>query len=271
MKILLRMGKYKKKILFLQQNQNKKATQPGNMAKPDIITGQFVCIEQTPASVGERIVARLIDYTALTVYCISVGLLIGRMSGAMNELTTLSIVFMVYLPATFYSVICEMLFGGRSLGKYVMGTRVVMADGSMPGVGASLLRWMLIPIDIYFSCLGLLFILCGKKRQRLGDLAAGTMVIRQPDMGKMHLSLREFNYARHSYRPIYPEAQNLSFGQAEVIKKTLDNVYRQGYKHADLLTEKISKTLGITPKESNNVEFLRTLLHDYQFYALELV
>jgi len=237
----------------------------------DIITGQFVCIEQTPASVGERIVGRIIDYVALIVYLIGVSVLITETDiGNSISKYPLFILF-VFLPVAFYSAICEIFFGGRSLGKYLTGTRVVMADGSQPGLGASLLRWILIPIDIYFSFLGLIFILFSKRHQRLGDMAAGTIVIRQPNMKRMHLSLSEFDYARRDYHPVYPEAQKLSFGQAEIIKKALDNVHRHGTQHVDALSKKTTRMLGIKPKESDNVKYLQTLFHDYQFYATEII
>jgi len=241
------------------------------MASSDIITGQFVCIEQTPASVGERILGSIIDYTVLILYDIGALLLMEYLSAQLKGITDFIYLAVALLPVMFYSFICELLFNGQSLGKRILGTRVVMADGSSPSAGALLLRWMLIPVDVYLSCLGLLFIICTRKNQRIGDLAAGTMVIKKPDMSRMRLSLSEFGYARRDYHPAYPEAQNLSYGQAEVIRKALEHDTPRNAQHINALAAKVAKHLGVTPKGGGNTDFLRTILHDYQFYALELV
>ena len=58
--------------------------------------------------------------------------------------------------------------------------------------------------------IGALVILLTKNSQRLGDLAAGTMVIRLNDYRKIQVSLDEFSYLDRHYKPVYPQAENLS-------------------------------------------------------------
>ena len=77
----------------------------------------------------------------------------------------------------------------------LINIRVVKVDGSTPSIGSYLLRWLLFPIDgPITSGLGLLVVLLNKNNQRLGDLAAGTMVIKEKNYRKIHVSLDEFDY-----------------------------------------------------------------------------
>lgn len=246
------------------------------MASKDIITGQFVRIEQTPASIGDRFFARLIDVVAIIFYTISITFFI---STAFNNapqsdigytiFTTL--VLILYAPIFAYAFLCEYFFDGRTLGKAIMGTRVIMADGSAPTIGALFLRWLFEMIDIMCSCIGLLFIAITKHHQRIGDLAAGTMVIKNPDLTTMSLSLTEFSYASKDYRPIYPEAQNLSLGQANVISKVLYGQVMYDNQKVNELANKVVRVTGAHPRTPNAIYFLVDILHDYQYYALQIV
>jgi hypothetical protein len=51
----------------------------------------------------------------------------------------------------------------------------------------------------------------------MGDLAAGTMVIKEQNYRKIHVSLDEFDYLTKDYRPTYPQAADLSLEQINVI------------------------------------------------------
>ena len=67
---------------------------------------------------------------------------------------------------------------GASPGKMIFGLRVVRSDGGPPGPGAIILRNLLRPLDVPLGGLGMA--LLNPLSQRLGDIAAGTTVIRAP-------------------------------------------------------------------------------------------
>jgi len=68
---------------------------------------------------------------------------------------------------------------GQSLGKRVVGLRVVSLDGGLPGHRQAAARTVLRLIDHSPPLIGLLAMLCsGGRRQRLGDVVAGTAVVR---------------------------------------------------------------------------------------------
>ena len=241
------------------------------MATTDIITGQFVRISQTPASIGDRVVARLIDMLVLFCYLFSAIEFYNFYGVSANRTAEWLIPLLILLPAMSYTFLCEMFFHGQTIGKHIRHIRTVKVDGSTPTMGALLLRWMLNLIDIYFYCIGLLFIACTRKHQRLGDLAAGTMVVQLLDYKHLHITLDEFDYAPRNYHPVYVSAQRLSVGQVDIIRKTIDSYSQSNQRQIDTLADKVRCFLEIEQQDQDSLTFLTTLLHDYQYYALELV
>ena len=116
------------------------------MAESTILTGQFVRISQTPASIGERIIALIIDYVLIGFYIFSTVTVLSKLR-LPSDFTMIFFLAVIYLPVLFYSFLCEMFNYGQSLGKRLMNIRVVKADGSVPSISFYLLRWLLFPID----------------------------------------------------------------------------------------------------------------------------
>ncbi len=247
------------------------------MRNPDIITSHYVSIAQTPAGVAERVVARMIDTVLLVVYFWALSVLItfigdNNMFSGIPELLAVIIAILLYSPCVFYSLICEYFFGGQTIGKRIMRIRVVMSDGTSPTLGAILLRWVFMLVDIYCMCIGIVFIICTRRHQRLGDLAAGTMVIRTPRTDQMHLTFADFAYAMDDYHPLYPEVQQLSLGQIEVIERMLNDKVVYADEQVERLAMKIEQMLDIKRDVAMDATtFLETLYHDYQYYALQVV
>ena len=82
---------------------------------------------------------------------------------------------------TSYFLIFETLFRGQTLGKRLTHLRVVTDGGSVPGWRQSLLRNLLRMVDSLPTgyLVGVVAMLISSRRQRLGDLVAGTIVIRE--------------------------------------------------------------------------------------------
>jgi hypothetical protein len=175
----------------------------------------------------------------------------------------------------------EVFNHGQSVGKMVVNTRVVKVDGSTPTLGAYLLRWLLFLIDgPITSCMGIIPIAMTRNHQRLGDLAAGTMVIKQQNYKKIQVSLDDYDYLLKNYTPRYPQAADLSLEQVETISRTLANARPEFAPHVAQLAQKVQQKLGIDRSEglqqgngmtglSADQAFLSRILRDYQYYALE--
>ena len=194
------------------------------MAATSIITGQYVTLQQTAASVSDRILAQLIDWAIIIMY---LGFEILSMIyldpfDSLDENLAWILVFCLSIPPVFYHPICEMLNKGQSVGKMVMQCRVVMVDGSTPTIGSYMLRWLLYPVDVLLTGgLGLVFILFSKHNQRMGDMAAGTMVIKLINYQNMRINLNDYHYIQQNYRPTYNDAADLSLKQVDLIIKVL--------------------------------------------------
>ena len=176
----------------------------------------------------------------------------------------------VYATVNLDAVVSNMKAMREALPASTAIMGVVKADGSTPGIGSYLLRWLLFPIDgPVTGGLGLLVVLLTKNSQRMGDLAAGTMVIKEKNYRKIHVSLDEFDYLTKDYRPTYPQASDLSLEQINVITRTLQSGKKDRTRRIASLAKKVQELLSITPHDSNPENFLQTILRDYQYYALE--
>ena len=93
------------------------------MSTTNIITGQFVQLEQTPASLGERILARIIDELIIYFYVALLTISLHTFHTSSPFFTV--ICYLLYLPAIGYTFLAESMNNGQTLGKYVMKLRVV--------------------------------------------------------------------------------------------------------------------------------------------------
>ncbi|MDR2384713.1 MAG: RDD family protein [Tannerella sp.] len=238
------------------------------MSETKIITSQYIEIEQTPAGVGERIFARVIDYIIIFLYMYGMFHFFDRFIGFNGGESALLTFFAFYLPAVFYSLLWEVFNNGRSPGKMLFKMRVVMQDGSTPDTAAYFMRWILLFIDVWMSWIGILVILLNKNNQRFGDIAAGTMVIKERDYKSIHVSLDEYDYLSKNYRPVFPQAENLSLEQVNTLSEALARFDSNRHARITLLTSKVKDFLKINTDIEDTV-FLSTLLRDYQYFALE--
>ena len=239
------------------------------MAESQIITSQYVYIDQTPAGVGERIFARILDYLIMFGYSVGMFYFLDSSDLLLNidKDYELILIFLLSVPVIFYSLLWEVINRGRSPGKAAFGMRVVMRDGSIPTIGSYLMRWMLLILDTW-AWIGIIIILVNKNNQRLGDIAAGTIVIKERDYHRIQVSLDEFNYLSRGHKPVFPQAENLSLEQISAINEVLSRYDNERYRRIVTLSRKVKEFLKISPSLDDEI-FLKTLTRDFQYYALE--
>ena len=243
------------------------------MANIKITTGQHVNVEQRMASVGDRIYAQILDTIFISIYFVIITTFVGMLASAAyfakNTSFLAAILFLAYLPIVIYHPVSEFFFNGASPGKKILKLQVVKIDGSAPSLGDYLTRWAMYLIEcLIMPGIALLCILFNKNGQRLGDLMAGTVVIKRDGYQKYYFDLSNFGYVNPGYKPYYPEAATLSMRQAEVIRQTLVNNNANRHYYIDLLSNTVRQHLNIPPLEGgNNEAFLNTVLNDYRFYS----
>jgi uncharacterized RDD family membrane protein YckC len=149
-------------------------------------TPERVAFSLEMAGIGARAFAYLVDVllvfllwvVALVVYSVSGDLL--RQAQALSFAGQLLAVAAVLLSGWGWDVAWEVLGGGRTPGKRALGLRVVRADGAPVGPAESLVRNLLRALEVPFGYApGALAIALTPRRQRLGDVVAGTLVVRE--------------------------------------------------------------------------------------------
>jgi uncharacterized RDD family membrane protein YckC len=143
-----------------------------------IPTPEGVALEMTLAGMGSRAVAGALD---LVFKALLVGVIVLVVLGTLDSRAGIILVPAAGLALLLYDVCFETLRGGRTLGKSIGGLRVVRSSGRPVDLPASMIRNVMRLVDgIVLSYLPtIISIAVTKKNQRLGDLAADTIVIRE--------------------------------------------------------------------------------------------
>jgi uncharacterized RDD family membrane protein YckC len=151
-----------------------------------IATPEGVEVEMVLAGLGSRFLARMLD-TVIQVVCI-IALLIVAAVASQSGVDGIGLAFValgMFLVLWAYDVAFETLAAGRTPGKRAAGIRVVGMRGEPIGFRASAIRNVLRLFEIALAYLpAVLSIVLTRHGQRLGDLAAGTVVAREAFGGR---------------------------------------------------------------------------------------
>ncbi|MEP0479381.1 MAG: RDD family protein, partial [Nonlabens sp.] len=230
-----------------------------------INTAQNVNIEYEFAGVGKRMLAFLLDLVIFAIYLITMSLTIYKAVGLFDDNNTLGIQELSMIPIFCYSLFMHLIFNGRTVGKFIMGIKVVREDGSPARLSDYLVRWIfrLVDIVIFFGTVGVVSILFSEKKQRLGDLAAKTIVINTKKSTKIsHTILEELD---PNYQTQFQNAYLLTDADVNEIK----DIYRLAGESRDYMTLrelriKVESLLNINSDLRDGV-FIRTVLKDYTY------
>ena len=144
-----------------------------------IATPEGVDLELRLAGVGSRFSAGLIDLVIQGALVVATGLLAALAGGGVAAVVIFSLGF--FFATVVYDVLFEVRAAGRTPGKRALGLRVVLADGGPVGLRASAVRNLVRLVEGFALSYvpAILSILLTRDNQRLGDLAAGTVVARE--------------------------------------------------------------------------------------------
>jgi uncharacterized RDD family membrane protein YckC len=238
------------------------------MEKITVQTSLNIELEFELAPFHKRFFAMVIDNVIVIAYFYIAILILGifNSEAAQDWYKFSALTVFLFLPPSFYHLVCETLMNGQSIGKKICQVRVISENGGRAEFYQLLLRWLLRAIDIYlFWMPGLISYMATKKNQRLGDLAAGTMVINT----KLSSDLNEtvFFELENDYKPKYTNVLRLSDRDMNLVKGVLDAAVKQN--NTALLyrtTAKIREVLNIQEYE-DDVTFLETILKDYNYLS----
>jgi uncharacterized RDD family membrane protein YckC len=157
-----------------------------NADQLNIETPELVAIEMPLAGVGSRFIALLIDTLIWGAGLIVVGLILWAFQPALKAFSGLSyqwavaiFTLTIFLLNWGYFTLFEAFWHGRTPGKRIARIRVIQKSGRAIGIFESMARNFIRYVDQipFFYAIGVIAVFATKQHQRLGDLAAGTLVV----------------------------------------------------------------------------------------------
>ncbi|WP_299390115.1 RDD family protein [uncultured Gelidibacter sp.] len=235
------------------------------MAELQINTTQNVKINFTAAGAGERLLAFIIDSIIKIGYLTILNMTVGAFQD-MDQWSQIGINTVLGLPVVFYTLALESLMEGQTIGKRIMNIKVVKIDGYQASLADYVVRWFFRIVDIYILGLGFFVIIFNKRSQRFGDMAAGTSVILLKD--KVNISHTILEELHDNYKPTYPTVIKLSDNDARIIKETFTMAKSTNdYQTLIKLRNKITEVIGVKAINGNDIQFIDTILKDYNYYT----
>jgi len=208
-----------------------------------------------------------------------------------------SVRWLLLLPIMFYHLVLEVTMNGQSIGKRIMGLRVVDEHGGKPSFSQFVIRWLLRLSDLWivqillyilyvvasndvigsaeivllvlfavtFLVTDIVLVVSAKKGQRIGDILAKTIIISTRTRSNIEETV--FQEVADNYVPSFPQIMQLSDKDINAIKSILETARKKGdYNMAEAAAAKIRSHLkiesGMPP-----FDFLDVLLKDYNYLS----
>jgi uncharacterized RDD family membrane protein YckC len=237
-------------------------------------TSQHVTIDYPVAGLGERIAARLIDLAIFVILYILImivfgitGFTIGLSKGPYTVILTV-IAITVIAGFVFYDLLLEIFMNGQSIGKKLMKIKVISMDGGQASIGQYFIRWLFRLIDFTLSMQmgGLICVAVTDRKQRIGDIVAGTILIRTvPKTGHEHIAFLQ--PAEQNYTPVFAGVHQLNDRNIELIHEVLTTFYQtHNFQLIEATAAKIASILSVNvPQGMNGLNFLQTIVKDYNY------
>jgi uncharacterized RDD family membrane protein YckC len=230
-------------------------------------TSQHIEIDYPVAGLGERVAARLIDGVlfVVTFFFVAIVLSITGITD-FGEVAFLIIIIIYGACYVFYDLLCEIFWNGQSVGKRFLKIKVISIDGAPPSMGQYFMRWIFRIVDFTLtgSLCGLICVAVSEKKQRVGDLVAGTTLIKtEPSTLFNHIA---FHPAAEDYVPVFDNVHLLNDQDIELIHEVMNTYYKTLNKTLIYqMAEKVMKLLSIKlPDGMNELDFLKTVIADYK-------
>jgi uncharacterized RDD family membrane protein YckC len=268
------------------------------MAAIKITTNFNIDLEFTPAPFHRRLFAWMLDiiviffYIYFAIKCIE---WIAESRIFRNENSSegiWAIMMVLMLPILTYHLIMEVMLKGQSVGKRIMGLRVISENGGKPSISQYIIRWLIRTSDYMIVIIALnaptgfgsgasfiwqigaafgllmtdiILVNSSQKSQRLGDMLAHTILIRTKENARIEDTI--FLQVQENYVPSFPQVMQLSDRDINALKGILDTAKKQSDYHlAERAAEKIKGHLKIDTSMSA-FDFLEILLKDYNYLS----
>lgn len=228
-------------------------------------TGFNIEVEFPIAPFHRRLLAWIIDLLVLFSYLWVANLFLNNTAGLGWD-RHLWLKTLYTLPYLLYHLVMEISMNGQSIGKKAMSIKVITLEGGQPSVSQYLIRWMFRLFDIGLFFIPAFFsVVLSERSQRVGDIVAGTIVIDTKASTSWQDTI--FTEIETSYKPRYQQVMQLSDRDINTLKSIIETVRRKNdHELAFRIAERIQHKLQIQSSQ-DPLDFLQTLLKDYNYYA----
>lgn len=263
----------------------------GKMPLVKISTVFNIDLEFETAPVFKRILAYLSDLTLLVIYFFIAKSLLYRNLDSSDENYKSMIglhILLISVPMLLYSLLAEIFLNGQTVGKKLMKIRVLSLEGGQPTSSQYIIRWMMkvfewpflfgtvifrselissyILTTCFFGVVVVIIISSTKLSQRLGDLAANTVVVNALSPFTVNDTIF-INVNNTDYKVMFPEVLRLSDRDISTIKNVLDEFYsNHTIDTVPRVSDKVKEVLRIKT-DLYPTDFLEKLLKDYNYLA----
>lgn len=259
------------------------------MNKLTLPTHINIAIELYVATFMRRLFAWMIDFCIFFIYLYLIIDFIDSNEHIVGSADAWWFFLILLLPIALYHVVLESLLNGQTIGKKFLKIRVINEKGGNATISQFIIRWMLRISDIIMLIMILLVIAYGSnvilqfmfvsllsfadvlcillthKSQRLGDIAAGTIVVSTQNKESLHKTV--FMDIDDNYIPQYPAIMKLSDRDMNMIKNIYDSLLKKyNQQLAERSKTKIAKAIGVEAKE-DALSFIEIVLKDYNFLS----
>jgi len=186
-----------------------------------VLTPEKVVVTYRLAGLGTRASAQLLDLIIATGLMIVVVRILGfALPGGIAELVIGVVVTFGFLG---YFSLFEGLWNGQTPGKKASSLRVRMVDGSPVSFSAALYRNLLRPADMLpiAYLVGFVAMFTNEKSQRIGDLAAGTVVVHEP-RALPRFSPAPHRFGEHPLEYLIPDLRGMTAEEYFALKRLCD-------------------------------------------------
>ena len=239
------------------------------------------------AAFSKRLLAWGID---IIIICLYFYLMLSFIYPLFNKgaaISTSAVLFVIILPVLLYQLIFELFLNGQTLGKMAAGIKVIDKEGREPTFGQYITRWILclgnlfvyiVPyimlqspaFMIVFMVLYLpdfLAVIISAKSQRIGDFAAGTVIIDKNYKANINETIY-LQIENKDYQPVFPQVMRLKDRDINGIRNLIHikRPAKDTDRYTQQVVDKIKKVLSIE-SDIDGYPFLEQLLKDYNYYT----
>ena len=242
------------------------------MTEQEIITAHNVRLRIGFASIGDRLLAALIDiFIKICIFLLMLALVgffisIGRLEDSRQTWTYASTIF--FVTTSFYFLLFEYFMDGQTPGKRALKIKVMSLNDKPLSFGQCLIRWMFRLVDLDFMPgIGIVMIVVTRQKQRLGDLAADTVVVN----AKQQMTIEDTIYTNiENTRPVhYVNAGKLGPREVEIIKEVIRQYDEENkYDLLHMTAEKVRQAIN-ADNDLHDIAFLKAVLEDHYMLAAQ--